>query len=58
MRKQEPTVARVVDGWLASSGADGQKLRYVPLRGRISWVAVLIDAATAEPVKMLLVEPT
>jgi hypothetical protein len=56
MRKEEPAVARVVDEWLASSGASEQNLRYVPLRGRISWVAVLIDAATARPVKMLLTD--
>jgi hypothetical protein len=56
MRKEEPTVTRVVDEWLAASGANEQNLRYVALRGRISWVAVLIDATTAEPVKMLLTD--
>lgn len=56
MRKEEPAVAEVVDAWLKSSGAEETKLRYVPLKGRISWVAVLIDAATAEPVKLLLTE--
>lgn len=56
VRKEEPAVARVVDDWLASSGAKAENLRYVPLRGRISWVAVLIDAATARPVKMLLTD--
>jgi hypothetical protein len=56
MRKEEPGVARVVDEWLASSGAREDSLRYVPLRGRVSWVAVLIDATTAKPVKMLLTD--
>jgi hypothetical protein len=56
VRKEEPTVAKVVDAWLASSGADEQKLRYLRLRGRDYWVAVLIDAGTAEPVKMLLTD--
>ena len=56
MREEEPRVARVVDEWLASSGAREEDLRYVPLRGRVSWVAVLIDAKTAQPVKMLLTD--
>jgi hypothetical protein len=53
-RKDEPGMARPIDAWLAGSGANEQDLRYVPLRGRNGWVAVLIDATTAEPVKMLL----
>lgn len=58
LRQEEPAVARHVDAWLAASGASEQGLRYLRLRGRNAWVAVLIDAATAEPVKMLLAEPT
>jgi len=56
MRKDEPAAAQVVDAWLKSSGADEKKLRYLRLMGRIGWVAVLVDATTAEPVKMLLTE--
>lgn len=56
MRKEEPGAAQVVDAWLKSSRADEKKLRYLRLMGRIGWVAVLVDAATAEPVKMLLTE--
>jgi hypothetical protein len=56
MRAEEPAVAQRVDAWLAGSGANERNLRYVPLRGRVSWVAVLIDATTAQPVKMLLAE--
>jgi hypothetical protein len=56
VRKEEPAVARRVDEWLAGSGARAENLRYLPLRGRISWVAVLIDATTARPVKMLLTD--
>jgi hypothetical protein len=55
-RKEEPAAARVVDAWLAGSGLREENLRYLRLRGRISWVAVLIDATTARPVKMLLTE--
>lgn len=56
VHKSEPEVAKVIDQWIASSGVDAQSLRYLRLRGRIAWVAVLIDARTAAPVKMLLAE--
>ena len=52
----EPEAAKAIDEWVARSGADAQNLRYLRLRGRNAWVAVLIDARTAEPVKMLLAE--
>ena len=56
VHRTEPEAAKVIDGWLARSGADPQTLRYVRLRGRNAWVAVLIDSRTAEPVKMLVAE--
>jgi hypothetical protein len=56
VRRTEPEVARRIDEWLARSGVDAQNLRYLRLRGRNAWVAVLIDGRTAEPVKMLLAE--
>jgi hypothetical protein len=56
VRTAEPEAARAIDAWLASSGADEQKLRYLRLRGRNGWVAVLIDRDTAQPVKMLVSE--
>jgi len=52
----EPAAAKAIDAWLASAGADPANLRYLRLRGRIAWVAVLIDARSAAPVKMLLAE--
>ena len=52
--RAEPEMARAIDSWLARSGADAEKLRYVRLRGRNAWVVVLIDSATAAPVKMLI----
>jgi hypothetical protein len=54
MRQFEPGAAKVVDAWLAQSGTREADVRYVPLRARQAWVAVLIDAKTAEPVKMLI----
>ena len=56
VRKAEPQAGRVIDAWLARSGADEQKLRYVRLRARIAWVAVLIDGVSARPVEMLIFE--
>jgi len=49
VRRQEPQAAKVIDAWLASSGADEQNLRYLRLRARVAWVAVLIDRASARP---------
>ena len=54
--KTDPEAAKVIDQWVASSGTDTQNLRYLRLRGRVAWVAVLIDARTAVPVKMLIAE--
>ena len=56
VHKVEPEVAKVIDAWLASSGSQADSLRYLRLRGRRGWVAVLIDRVTAQPVKMLLTE--
>jgi hypothetical protein len=56
IHRTDPEAAKVVDAWVARSGADAQSLRYLRLRGRNAWVAVLIDRRTAAPVKMLLAE--
>jgi hypothetical protein len=56
IRKTEPETGRIIDAYLAHSGKKESDLRYVPLRGREAWIAVLIDARTAEPVKLLLAE--
>jgi len=56
VQKTDPEAAKAIDEWLARSGADAQNLRYLRLKGRTAWVAVLIDARTAAPVKMLLAE--
>ena len=56
VQKADPEAARVVDAWVASAGADAQRLRYLRLRGRNAWVAVLIDRDTARPVKLLVAE--
>jgi len=52
----EPAAAKVIDEWVARSGVDPRNLRYLRLRGRNAWVAVLIDARSAEPVKMLVAD--
>jgi hypothetical protein len=57
MRQFEPGSAKVIDAWLAQSGTKEADVRYVPLRARQAWVAVLIDAKTAQPVKMLISDP-
>jgi hypothetical protein len=56
VHKTDPEAAKVIDEWVARSGVDTQNLRYLRLRGRVAWVAVLIDARTAAPVKMLVAE--
>lgn len=53
-RAAEPRAARVVDAWLAESGTPAANVRYVDLRAPRYWVAVLVDAKTAEPVKLLI----
>ena len=50
----EPEAAKVIDAWLASSGTRAEDVRYLRLRGRRGWGAVLVDRVTAQPVKMLL----
>lgn len=54
-RKQEPHTARVIDDYLSSSGRKESEVRYFPMRTRSEWIAVLVDAKSAEVVKMLLV---
>jgi hypothetical protein len=55
-RKEEPQAAKRVDEYLARSGTKEADVRYLRLRAPRAWLAVLIDARTAEPVKMLIVE--
>ena len=56
IRRSEPQTGRIIDEWLAGSGRSESEVRYLPLRARRGWVAVLVDARTAAPVKMLVVE--
>jgi len=56
VRKTEPRHAQVIDEWLKSSGTPEASVRYVLLRAFRAFVAVLVDARTGYPVKMLIVE--
>lgn len=56
IRRSEPRTGRIIDEWLAGSGKSESEVRYLPLRARRGWIAVLVDAKTAAPVKMLVVE--
>lgn len=56
VRASEPQAARIVDAWLARSGIDEQELRYLRVRARDAWLALLIDRVSAEPVKLLVTE--
>ncbi len=55
-RAEEPETAKAVDQYLAESGTKASEVRALLLRARAAWVAVLVDPATAMPVKMLLGE--
>jgi len=55
-REREPQAAKIVDEWLAQSGTKEADVRYLRMRARHAWMAVLIDARTARPVKMLVTE--
>lgn len=55
-RADEPATARIVDGYLADTGTPEDAVRVLLLRTRLAWVAVLVDPASALPVKMLLGE--
>jgi len=54
--KAEPTSGRVVADYLAESGRKADDFRYLLLRARRAWVAVLVDPKAAQPVKMLITE--
>jgi hypothetical protein len=56
LRKREPTNAKIVDAYMAHSVLKEANVRYVRLSARQAWVAVLIDAKTAAPLKMLITE--
>ena len=54
--KSEPASGKVVAEYLAGSGRKPEDYRYLLLRARRAWVAVLVDPKTAQPVKMLITE--
>lgn len=56
MRSLEPHSAQAVDAWLAQSSVKEADVRYLRMRARRAWMAVLIDAGTAQPVAMIITE--
>jgi hypothetical protein len=56
LRKMEPESAKIVDAYMAHSPWKEADVRFVRLAAREAWVAVLIDAKTAMPLKMLITE--
>jgi hypothetical protein len=56
VRETEPAYAKVIDEYLKSSGTPESAVRYVLLKAFRAFVAVLVDAKTGHPVKMLIVE--
>ncbi|MBS0577116.1 MAG: hypothetical protein JSS45_11965 [Proteobacteria bacterium] len=56
LRKKEPKSAKIVDAWMARSSLKEADVRYLRMSARQAWVAVLIDARTAEPRKLLITE--
>lgn len=56
LRVTDPVTAKAVDEYLAASGTKEDAVRSLLLRTRFAWVAVLVDARTGQPVKMVLGE--
>lgn len=56
LREKEPRNAKIVDAYMAGSKLNEADVRYLRLSAREAWVAVLIDAKTAKPLKMLITE--
>jgi len=56
MREMEPAESKIVDTFIKEEGLKEDAVRYVRLKARRAWVAVLIDAKTAEPLKMVITE--
>jgi hypothetical protein len=49
--------AMAIDEFLADSGRSADSLRFLPLRASTRDVAVLLDATSGEPIRMLLIDP-
>lgn len=56
VRASDPRVATIIDDYIRRAGLDEREIRYLPMRARRAWLAVLVDAKTARPVKMLIAE--
>lgn len=56
LRAREPKYAALVEKHLAGSGSAAADARFALLRARRAWVVVILDARTAAPRSMLVVE--
>ena len=56
LRKTEKEHGKIIDAYMAHSSLKEADVRYLRLEARQAWVAVLIDAKTAMPLKMLILE--
>jgi hypothetical protein len=56
LRAQSPREAKIMDATLASAGLKEADVRYVRLKARRAWVGVLLDAKTAAPLAMTIVD--
>lgn len=54
LQKRAP---EVLASFLRKSGKSADSVRFLPLRGPIGSASVLVDAVTAEPLKIVLVDP-
>ena len=55
VRRRDAPTAKVIDRYLADSGRKASDVRYLAMRARNEYIAVLIDAKSGEVVKMLLI---
>src|SRR5262249_2943071 len=56
VRELEPAESKIVDAFVKQEGLKEDEVRYVRLKARRAWIAVLIDAKTAQPLKMIITE--
>ena len=56
IRLRDPQAAKLVEAWLAETGTKEDDIRFLYVRARRAWMGALIDARTAQPLKLLITE--